>query len=626
MVSRQIPHVRAPIVTSTGSPTKVFYDLLDRLVIASDSSDLAAVFNQIQLPSSEMAALEAAALEDRVDALVLEDVVRTSGVGVADDVLERLELLEQAVCECRGVRDDSEADDRLEVLEQLARMSPAAFAALAELLDRVEDLEVLGSLQKTAFNEVQTAELTPTVQVVFPYNINTEQVTKYATGSGAVTWASNMASVQSGAAASSAGILRSRETVRYGAGMGLLARFTAVFDTGAANNEQIIGPGNSSDGFFFGYNGTSFGVLHRKGGEMEIRTLTITTASSTTENITITLNGVAHSVPVTNSAVIPTTAREIAAFDYSASGWVARASGAKVIFSSLDSVATLTGSYTLSGATTAVGAFAQTVAGVAPTDSWVAQASWSEGVPPGVTFDWTKGNVFQIQIQYLGFGQISFCVEDPSTGMFHCVHKIKYANANTAPSFSNPTLFMYARSKNSSNTTNITLKTASLAMFVEGSDPGIGPHFARSRAYAIGNTTDEKHVMTIRNKEVFQSRTNRTNVQIRAFTFATALSSSSALATFRFYVGATPLTSVSYADNSTDTSIVEYDVAATTFSTTSATLAYEMTIGTSTSFAAAAEKLVDRLSPGETLMVTCQTTAGHANNVVAVSLNWAELF
>jgi hypothetical protein len=597
----------------------VFYDLLDRLVTSADSDDLMEVFNQIQSPTPE-----AAALEDQIEALALNDAVRVTGIHAIDAVAERLEALEQIAHFSH--RDSTDWDDRLLVLEQLAQMSPSAFAALAELLDRVEDLEVLGSLQKTAFGEVQSARLSPTVQVVFPYNINTEQVTKYGVGSGTVTWASNMVSVQSGAATSSAGILRSRETVKYCTGTGLLNRFTAIFGTATANNEQIAGVGNSSDGFFFGYNGTSFGVLHRKTGEMEVRTLTVTTASSHTENITITLNGVAHTVPVTNSASIPQTVLEIASYDYTASGWVSRAVGAKVIFSSLDSSASLTGSYTLSGATSAIGTFAQTVAGVAPTDSWVAQASWSEGVPTGVTFDWTKGNVFQIQIQYLGFGQISFWVENPDTGSFHCVHKIKYANANTAPSFANPTLFAYARSKNTTNNTNVTLKTASMALFVEGEDPGLGPHFAQARSYAIGNTTDEKVVMTIRNKEVFQSRTNRTNIQVRAFTFATSLSSSSALATFRFYVNGTPLTNVSYADNSTNTSVIEYDVAATTFSTTNAALVYKVTVGTSTSFVTPVADLVDRLSPGETLMVTCQTTAGHANNAVGASLNWVELF
>jgi hypothetical protein len=434
-----------------------------------------------------------------------------------------------------------------------------------------------------------------------------------------------MVSIQSGAAASSAGLLRSRETVKYCTGTGLLGRFTAIFDTGVANNEQIFGVGNSSDGFFFGYNGTSFGVLQRKFGEMEIRTLTLTVASSTTENITVKLDNVNHTVPVTNSAVIQTTAQEIAAFDYSASGWIAKAVGAKVVFTSLDSVATLTGTYSIT-ASTAVGTFAQTVAGVAPTDTWTAQASWSEGTPVGVTYDWTKGNVFQVQIQYLGFGQISFWVENPNTGEFHCVHKIKYANANTAPSFANPTLYMYGRSKNSSNTSNVTVKTASMALFVEGDDSGLGPHFSISRDYAIGNTTSEKVVMTLRNKEVYQGRSNRTNIQLRSFTFSTGLQSSSALATFRFYVNGVPLANTSYTDNSTNTSVIEYDVSATTFSTTNASVAYRATVGTSTSFVVLAADLIDRVSPGETLLVTCQTTAGHANNTVAVSLNWVELF
>jgi hypothetical protein len=43
-----------------------------------------------------------------------------------------------------------------------------------------------------------------------------------------------------------------------------LVRFTAVFTNGVANSRQLIGVGDSVDGFFFGFNGTAFGILHRR--------------------------------------------------------------------------------------------------------------------------------------------------------------------------------------------------------------------------------------------------------------------------------------------------------------------------------------------------------------------------
>jgi hypothetical protein len=66
-----------------------------------------------------------------------------------------------------------------------------------------------------------------------------------------------------------------------------------------------------------------------------------------------------------------------------------------------------TGTYSLSSATTAVGSFAQTIAGVNPTDVWTAQTAWNgadifdgNGLT-SVTLDPTKGNVYQIAYQWL---------------------------------------------------------------------------------------------------------------------------------------------------------------------------------------------------------------------------------
>ncbi len=47
----------------------------------------------------------------------------------------------------------------------------------------------------------------------------------------------------------------------------------------------------------------------------------------------------------------------------------------------------------------------------------------------------TKGNVYKMQYQYLGFGQLRFFIEDQQTGGFILVHTIDYANRNTVPSF-----------------------------------------------------------------------------------------------------------------------------------------------------------------------------------------------
>lgn len=345
---------------------------------------------------------------------------------------------------------------------------------------------------KTAFGEALVAIPHPVIQISFPYSVNAQTTLTRENQSGSITHASRQAVISTGAATSSSAELRSRRLLRYRPGVGALARFTAQFTTGVANSTQWVGIGNESDGFFFGYSGTSFGILHRKNGSPKITTLTVSTASSTNENITITLDGTAKSVAVTNSGNATTTANEIAAADYTdtGTGWLAYAVGNTVVFKSWDA-AVHGGSYSLSGATTAVGTFSSNVTGVAPTETFTAQASWNgsdifdgNGVT-GVTLDPTKGNVYQIRYQWLGYGRIAFYVEDPDDGEFHEVHAIEYSNANTTPSVGDPSLALFAKAANTTNNTAVVIKVASMAAFIEGENVEIG---ARIGAYNTKTT------------------------------------------------------------------------------------------------------------------------------------------
>ena len=92
--------------------------------------------------------------------------------------------------------------------------------------------------------------------------------------------------------------------------------------------------------------------------------------------------------------------------------------------------------------------------------------SGKEKNPSAITLDPTKGNVFQIKYQWLGFGTIKFFIEHADDGLLHLVHTIAYANTNTTPSVDNPTLPLCLAAKNTSNTSDIVLRSGSLAGFV----------------------------------------------------------------------------------------------------------------------------------------------------------------
>lgn len=124
----------------------------------------------------------------------------------------------------------------------------------------------------SAFGTLETADLTPVVQLDFVYGINTQTGLSTTSGTGAtVDTDAGRLRIQSGTSSTGYGIFRSRKFARYRAGQGMVARFTAVFAAATASCKQIVGVGNFDttapvDGYFFGYNGNSYGILHKING------------------------------------------------------------------------------------------------------------------------------------------------------------------------------------------------------------------------------------------------------------------------------------------------------------------------------------------------------------------------
>ncbi len=487
---------------------------------------------------------------------------------------------------------------------------------------------------QTAFGEMPVAEPTPLVQVHFAYNINTAQLIPFPGNGGTLTNGNDHANMATGTNSNGFASLLTREVLRYNPGQGALARFTSLFTTGVANSEQVIGCGNGLNGFFFGFNNADFGVLRRTGGNPELRTLTVTTGSSTAEDVTITLDGIAVTdVTVTNSGDPTVTAREIADHSYASvgTGWGARVAGNVVTFISIEPTSK-SGTYSLSSATTAVGVFSQISAGVEPIDTWIAQTAWNvdkmDGTGrSGMTLDKTKGNVYQIRFQWLGYGQIEYSVEHADTGDFQVVHRIKYGNANTSPSVSNPTFPLFAMATNKGNTSNLVIKTSSMAAFIEGKDGNLGINqSASNNPFVIGNVTTEEPVLTIRNKQVYQSVINQVRLSLTSVTLASNLNDAKASTTFRLYLFARAENGTVYNDISTNSSVVEFDIAAVDFDDTLATLEDTFILTSTDSQIIDLEGKLARVAPGSTIMITAQPSKAHATNEVGATLNWKELF
>jgi hypothetical protein len=380
-------------------------------------------------------------------------------------------------------------------------------------------IEVAIHAPRLPFGSVHTENLTPIFQSDAVYGLNDLLVTSGASLSGVADTNNSSFRVQSGTTAFAQAQIQSRQRLRYRPGQGTVGRFTAKFTTGVANSYQVVGLGHAEDGVYFAYKDTDFGILYTHHGTREVQTLTITTGSSTAENVTVQLDGVNNSVAVTNSGSIQRTVWELSQGSYT--GWKAYPQDDTVVFVA-NAVGDKVGAFGLT-ATTAIGAFVETLTGAASTEVFVAQSDWNDDPLDGTglsgaTLDPTKGNVYQINIQYLGYGPIVFMVEiigDESSPVFVAAHTLRYNNTETQTSFGNPSFPFTMATYSAGSTTNLTLETGSFAGFIEGQKVLSGPRFSYAGALETTVTAASKFALfTLLNPLEFGGRANQTVINV----------------------------------------------------------------------------------------------------------------
>jgi hypothetical protein len=365
----------------------------------------------------------------------------------------------------------------------------------------------------STFGQVMVESFFPIAQGDFVYGINDQNFTTSSLMGATVSSTNGICSLQSGTNASGSATVQLRRGLKYRPGQGASMKATALYDTPDAGNAQFIGVGNAENGYFIGYFGTSFGILHAEDGDREIRKLEIT-AGAGTEDVTITLDGNSIVVPVTGGTDVTQTAYQIALGDYSQlapGGWLADAVSSSVYFVSARAAAAFDGSYSVSSGGSIVGSFSQIQDSTAQTTTFITASSFNidrlDGKgPSGMTIDLTKGNVYEIQYQYLGFGNASFSVENPETGVLAPFHMIKNANARTTPVLKNPNTSVLVTSANIGGTTGKTLKTASMAGFVEGQIQKLDPKFGKSFTFPTVNSATYKPVALLKVNRVYRDQ------------------------------------------------------------------------------------------------------------------------
>lgn len=479
-------------------------------------------------------------------------------------------------------------------------------------------LEVAIHSPRLPFGSIHAERMTPIFQTDSVYGLNLGQVNYGSSLSGAVAGADSFFSISTGTTIYSQAYLQSRKRLRYRSGQGVIGRFTALYTSPVTSSYQVVGFGHAEDGVYFGYKDLEFGILWSSRGKREVQTLTITTASTTAQNVTVTLNGVAFTVAVTNSANIQRTVYEISQGIFT--GWKAAARGATIIFVA-DAVGNKAGAFSLT-ATTAIGTFAETQAGQATTEVFIPQTDWNGDKLDGtgsseITADWTKGNVFQIDIQYLGFGVIVFKVEtatnNSNNAEFVTVHTIKNPNTRILSNFGNPSFPFSMAVYSTGSTTNLTVKCASFAGFIEGEKFTHGNRFTYTNTLTNVGASNFHALFTFRNLYYYGNRVSQAVVNLLSITAAIKHTSPVIIYLIK---NATLLGNPNFT-NYSSTSCTMWDTASTTCTySDNNQVVWSGSLGETgqISFEFADEIT---LQPGESLTVAAKSTTGTPSYVVA---------
>lgn len=391
----------------------------------------------------------------------------------------------------------------------------------------------IGASQLSPFNDLIAVPLTPMVQIDFVYGINSQQGAVAIVTTGVGDTSTGRLRLQTGTGAAGSAIYTSRRPAQYRPGQGLVWRGTAPFTAGAANSIQLAGAGTATDGYFFGFNGTAFGVAHR------------------------------------NNSATPT---------------------------------------------------------------WVAQTDWNgdkcDGTgSSGFNWDKTKGVPLQIMFPYLGYGNITFWVQDPTTSRWILCHTIRYANSSTSTQVRVPDLYIRYEATNTGNTTNLIVYAGSAAIFMCGEYSLLGkPKWAADSNKAA--ITTETVLLSIRNATTYNGVANQGLVRINSVSFSST--ANNGVAIMRFKVGATVGGSPSFAaingataDNgvtiTSGNSLASIDTAGTTVS--GGTYIFNMTIGSPGNDTVNVQDLSIFIAPGETLTISGFSTA---STTIGVGVNWTE--
>jgi len=388
----------------------------------------------------------------------------------------------------------------------------------------------------SAFGENVSVPITPVFQLDGLYGLNSDRFETYSFGTG-VTTSNTLMEASTGTGAYGYGVIRSKRSVRYRPGQGALARFTAQFSGSVEGYTQRAGFFAQEQALQVGFNTNGrFGILRENGGKAHIHRFSITTPASGTENITVTLAGVATTVTI-GSGTATQNATGIGTNTFP--GWITDYSNGFIDFLST-SVGPKSGTFSIVSNGDFVATSTTAQSGVNHTSNWTYQEDWNYDTltgaggttnPSGITLDPTKLNVYQINFRWLGVGEMRFAVENPDTGDMMPIHHIHYSNRNNTVHLDNPSLKIgyVAANLDGNPGVGVTVSGASMMGAIEGiiNTTTLPLAAFRTKSGGMNDTGTKFHLLTIKGGMIVNNKINTRELIIKKISALTTASSSS---------------------------------------------------------------------------------------------------
>lgn len=250
--------------------------------------------------------------------------------------------------------------------------------------------------------------------------------------------------------------------------------------------------------------------------------------------------------------------------------------------------------------------------------------------PSGMDLTPSFINVYQIQSQWLGAGQIEFSIENRTTGKFTVVHRIQYTNQNTRASVFNPTFPLYMRvAKTLGSGASQSLKTASMAGFVEGPSIPTGPVNPWTGNIVLsGAAGSESVVMSLQNNSTFPAgQANRITALFKTMTAGGGASGSSFYSVHvNIYRNATFTGTPTWTDTKPGVSVMRYDAGVTTITFDTSKRVYSVTTNLYSLTEIDLSKINFILRPGEHITFSVKIIRAQSNPDFGITVLWQEDF